>query len=236
MKQLSIIRCVSSIMLMICFLEPSARLFGQGSKFYINADLSYNFVFGKFNGEESLAGENDIFLLPRLKGGLGYGGSVGIANTESNHNMGLKYVRVEYDATFMDANLGKAIYNYFGMEHVFFIPTEIWLNAKGRSLLEFLATGGVGVGLLQIPDGHLSLSGVSHDAQLTSVALPFGGGVVLKPAAWLAVSLGAAYKFAFLIKAKNISYGADPLSVDDRVGAGGLVFNTGVFVRLGKSQ
>ena len=234
MKQLSIFRMLASIVLLICVLGAPARLFAQGSKLYINADLSYGFVFGKFNGEETLAGESDIFLLPRLTGGLGYGGSIGIANPQSNHNMGLKYIRAQYDATFLDESLGKAIYNYIGMEHVFFIPTELWLNAKGRSLLEFLVTGGAGLGFLKVPDGHLSITSVSHDALLTSVALPFGGGIVLKPAAWMSFTVGAVYRFAFLTKAKNVSYGADPLSVDDRVGAGGLVFNTGLFVSVGK--
>ncbi|MFH0760314.1 MAG: hypothetical protein V2A67_02270 [Bacteroidota bacterium] len=234
MKKLSIIRTVASVMLLTCVLAAPDGLFAQSSKLYINSDLSYNFVFGQFNGEKTLAGESDIFLLPKLTGGLGYGGSIGIANQKSAHNMGLKYVRAQFNATFLDESLGKATYNYVGMEHVFFIPTEIWLNPKGRSLLEFLITGGAGVGFLKVPDGHLSLASVSHDALLTSIALPFGGGIVLKPAAWMALSLGAVYKFAFLIKAKNASYGADPLSIDDRVGAGGLVFNTGVFINLGK--
>jgi hypothetical protein len=234
MEKLSIIRTMASVMLLTCVLPAPDGLFAQGSKLYINADLSFNFVFGKFNGEKTLAGESDIFLLPKLTGGLGYGGSVGIANRNSDHNMGLKYVRAQFDATFLDESLGKATYNYIGLEHVFFIPTEIWHNAKGRSLMEFLVTGGAGMGFLEVPDGHLSLSGMSHDALLTSVALPFGGGVVLKPASWMAWYLGAVYKFAFLIKAKSAAYGADPLSIDDMVGSGGLVFNTGLFVNMGK--
>jgi len=206
----------------------------QGGGFYINGQASYMFIFGKMNGEDALVGDNDIFLLPRFKGGLGYGGSVGFMGKDSTHLMGLRYERATFQATYQEEALGKATYNYVGMEHSFFIPADFLPLMNGRPVLKFYATGGVGVGFMNIPDGHLSLSGFKRDATLTSVALPFGGGMLFQPWRPVALHLGIVYKFAFLIRAQSEQAGSQNFEISSTTGTGGLMFNTGLWFVFGK--
>jgi hypothetical protein len=243
MKKSSIVVATATIMLSFCFFAVPTKLFGQ---IYIAPEVTYNYVFGKFDGANVLAGEWDIFLLPRLKGGLGYGGTIGIISENNDFwgNMntrrgtafgaGFRYSKVLFDAEFENENLGKAMCNSFVLELILFSPAKFWQTKSGRSLMDFKFTFGTGMDFLTVPDGHLSLTGVSNDAKFTSLAFPFGGGIAIKPARWLGITLGVVYNFAFLMNVKEITSGGEKLAIEDFIVTGGPSINIGLCFLLGK--
>jgi hypothetical protein len=232
MNKSSIRKILMPVFLILGFFSTTDNLHAQ-IRTFIGADLSYNSIFGGFDGETMLVSGDENLLVPSLQGGLGYGITFGIVNDDDRWWFGFKYLRSWFDASYLEESLGKANYNLIGFpEFTWFFPGE-WPNThNGRPFSQFYLTSGFDLGWLKVKKGFLSSSGEASDATYLWIGLPVGIGLVLNPGKRVSINLGMAYRLATVSKAKKAGLAEAELGLEDNLGIGGLVFDIGVFVPL----
>ena len=202
-------------------------------------DYSFNPVSGGFKGKSVLTGNDHVFIIPKLKGGFGYGIALGTKVVENGHTIyaGLKYARTKYDATFLDKSYGIANHNLFGIEFKWFssgkkniILNETLPASNKKQIIQYYLSFGAEAGNLKVKDGHYLLSSpdLFHDANFIWGAIPFGIGISISPVKVISLNLGAGYRLTFVTGVKEVGSKEDALDLKDNLGMGGVRCDVGL--------
>jgi hypothetical protein len=188
------------------------NLFAQDKKCILLEGL-YSSVNGDFDGETTLVGGDEGILIPKLKSNYGFGISFG--KIERGRYIGFKYSRFQYDATFDEVELGKAMRNIFGIEFKRFFPKE-------KKVMQFFISGTAEFGTLRIENGFITSSSDLTDANLFWVGLPIGVGFSINPIKEVSINFCAAYRLAMVTTAKEYKASYEPMKLEDKLAMGGI--------------
>jgi opacity protein-like surface antigen len=207
-----------------------SNLLAQG-KFCILVEGSYSAVKGGFTGETALIGSDVGFLVPKLEGNWGYGISLG--SMTNNLYGGVKYARVEYDATFLGIPLGKAKHNLIGMEMKVYFPSERKDGSLKKPVIQAFALLGMEYGNLKVENAYVNSSSVSlGEANFTWLGFPIGAGIAINPVKAFSINFGVAYRLATVMGAKEAGSSEEPWELEDPLGIGGLVCDIGLLIQF----
>lgn len=165
----------------------------------VTLDYSSNPVNSGFDGKSQLYGNGNIFLIPGLNGGSGFGISIGGAREMRNFvYAAFKYSLTAYDAYYQNEHFGRTFQNSFGA-YIRLYPRRFLpyiTDAPGNSRLQLYFLTGVDVGILKVKNCHYLESNpeVLDDAIFTSLVLPAGMGLSIKLPESFTLDIDAAYK------------------------------------------
>jgi hypothetical protein len=202
------------------------------SRFCILVEGSYNAVKGGFKGETALIGSDVGFLVPKLEGNWGYGISLGSMMDNSVYG-GVKYARVEYNATFLGIPLGKAKHNLIGLEMKGYFPQggkDDWFK---RPVIQAFGSLGMEYGNLKVENAYVNSSSVSlGEANFTWLGFPIGAGIAINPIKAFSINLGASYRLAMVMGVKEAGSSEEAFELEDPLGIGGLVCDIGLLIQF----
>jgi hypothetical protein len=193
---------------------------------------SYGTVWGRFNGEDFLAGNGVVFLLPKFNYGYGFGISIGRNSTEGYY--GFKYGLLKYDATYNGKSLGKANHSIFGIEGKLFFPRSrkdsIW---NKKPVVQFFVSSAMEVAFIRVKDGFCDSEFTTlGDARFDLITLPIGVGISLNPIEKLSINFGAGYRLSFSMDVKQSGLDKDQYTIKHFIGAGGPFCDVGLCINF----
>jgi len=222
------------IIIILCgiFNLPS-NLFAQ-KKFCIIPEISYSSIKGIFDGETALVGENSTFVLPKLKGNLGYGVSLGIIDTlrfPAGSFIGIRYARTQYDGLYFEEDIGQAINNLIGFEVKVFLPQKRKDYASIKSKVQFFVSSGLEFGFLKVKEAVIkSQSYYQPDFNMISFDVPIGVGITITPIKTLSINFDAGYRLAGTLRITQDF--AESLDTGHNYWMGGFNCNLGLCFNL----
>lgn len=190
---------------------------------YIGFTLPYNNIGGDFDGETVLVSFDDIILVPKVEGGLGWGISLGRRGAKTAGE--LSYLRSYHDVTFSTAK-GKAILNIVSIDFKYYLVVD-------KPVQPYLLLGWNPAAWLTVKDGSASVPEFGApevgDATFTAIfqvkSINLGGGLAYYIDPNLSLNVGIIYRLISFERAEGVAFEGP---IEDPLDGSGLNFNIGI--------
>jgi hypothetical protein len=185
-----------------------------------------------FDGNTKLSSNGNIYLLPKLVGGSGFGVSVGAGDQWRNYVYAVfKYSLNFYEAFYKNIFLGRSYQNSFGTimriypNKIFPGKADKYVNPKFVNY--FLL--GADISYLRVRDSHYldSIPQIKDDAVFSSIFIPLGIGISFKPLPAWTIDIDGAYRLGFLYYMRGASE-KESHEISQNIWVGGFRFEAGV--------
>ncbi len=136
------------ITICICLSNISDAQFAVNQGFTISLNLPYNSLSKGFDGETILVGTNDVFIVPKVDAGFGWG--ITIEMRSEKYSLDLSYLESKHDV--MWANISaEAIYRVISIDYKYYILVH-------SKFQPFIQLGWIPIMPLRVYDGAVIVS------------------------------------------------------------------------------
>jgi len=197
--------------------------------FYVSVDFAYQSTEGDLTGDLFLYTDQEIFLVPDIAGGFGWG--IGIGTRGISSAFELNYTQTKHDATFADSK-GEAILRVFSLDYIYFFRGE-------KNFQPYLQFGWCPGYTLKIIDGSANISPTPEvrDSKLYGSigSIQLGGGISYVLYSRMNIVAGITYRSA---KYTGVAGGKDIVSarIEEPLNGSGLnaLLSLNYFLSKGK--